>query len=251
MPELNQANPADAGGTVVADPQNPQQTDPNAGNQDAERVYAGKYKTVEDLESGYTNANRENTRMAQELARLNQQLQAAQTPKQAEKIQDKIDDLSYFDPETGKALSGYVQKQIAAALEKSQNDSRSQSEFSSQITQIWEETKKLYPEAADPNSKLYQRANQLLFERGLAKQDNSGALTLATPFAYRIAVEAAAQELSRQAPEAAATQVKRSQAGAIQGRSSKSVPQGKLTFDQYSKLSDEEKNAYDEASIRK
>lgn len=251
MPEPIQANPSNGGGVDVIDPQNPQNPDPNSGNQDAERVYAGKYKTVEDLESGYQNANRENTRMAQELARLTQQLSTAQTPKEAQKIQDKIDDLAYFDPETGKVLSSYVQKQITAALEKFQNENKSQSEFTSQVTQIWDETKKLYPEVADPNSKLYTRANEILFERGLVSKDNSGNLVLLTPFAYRIAVESAAQELSRQAPEAAATQVKKNQAGAIQGKSSKPVPQGRLTFEQYSKLSDEEKNNYDQASMRR
>ena len=135
---------------------------------------------------------------------------------------------------------------IQEALENYVQTSRSQSEFQTQVNQSWEETKKLYPDVANPQSKLYVRANEILFERGLAKvDDGSGQVQLLTPFAYRIAVEAASAELSRQAPQEAQAQTRKSQAGAVQGRASNFSPKGKLTYDQYSRLSDEEKDAYD------
>lgn len=217
-----------------------------------EKVYAGRFKTPEELEEAYRYSSQEGIRLAQELNRLKQQLQQAQTPKQVEAIQDKIDDLTqYFDPETAKVLTGYFKGMLQKELQNFQQQSKSQSEFVSQVNEIWEETKKLYPEASDPKSKLYQRANEILFERNLAEMGTDGTVKLLTPFAYRIAVEAASMELSRQAPENAQLQIKKGQATAVQGKGSKATPTGKLTYEQYQALSDEQKDAYDQAQLRK
>ena len=110
------------------------------------------------------------------------------------------------------------------------------------MSEVWEETKKLFPDVANPKSKLYIRANEILFERKLAVRDDDGTVRLLTPFAYRLAVEAASAELSRQASPSA----NKGRVGAIAGRGSKSTPQGKLTYEQYMALSADAKDAYDE-----
>jgi len=216
-----------------------------------ERLYAGRYKTPDELENAYKFSSQEGIRLAQEVQRLNGLLQQAQTPQQREAIQDKIDDLNkYFDPETAKIISGYVdrkvEKRVTEALDNYRQQTKSQSDFENQVTDVWNETKKIYPDVANPNSPLYRRANEILFERGLAEMNN-GILHLLTPFAYRIAVEAAAEESSRQAPANAELQTKKTQATAIQGKGSKSAPQGKLTYEQYKQLPDEDKDAYDQS----
>ena len=214
-----------------------------------EKLYAGKYKTPEELETAYTNSNKEATRMAQELKRLNTQLQQASTPLKKEAIQDKIDDLTkHFDPETARILTGYFDNRIKTMIESSQETSRVQGEFQKSVSDVWEETKKLFPDVANSNSKLYVRANEILFERGLAEIDANGTTRLLSPFAYRMATEAAATELGRQSSEDAGVKVKKGQANMIQGRGSKSFGGGKLTYDQYQKLSDDEKDAYDKST---
>jgi len=221
------------------------QTEANEVNQpegNEGKLYAGVFKTPEELEQGYVNSNREATRMAQEIRRLVQQ---ASTPKEKEAVAEEITDLTkHFDPETAKILSGYVKNMLKTEFSSFQESSKKQTEFQSQVSDVWEETKKEFPDAANPQSKLYSRANEILYERGLAEQTPDGGVKLLTPFAYRIAVEAASVELGKQASENAGTNAKKGQAGAIQGKGSK-TSSGKLTYDQYNKLSDDEKDAYD------
>lgn len=221
----------------------------NVNQQAEEKLYAGVFKTPEELEQGYVNSNKEATRMAQEIKRLNTALQQAATPAKREAIQDKIDDLTkYFDPDTAKILSTWTKQQIAEAISKDRESSTRDTEFRSQVSENWEETKKLFPDLTNQQSKLYVRANEILFERGLAEVDGEGNIRLLTPFAYRIATEAASIELGRLASENIGTQVKKGQAGMVQGKGSKGSGGGNLTYEQYNKLSDEEKDAYDRNS---
>ena len=214
-----------------------------------EKLYAGKYKTPEELEEAYTNSNREATRMAQELKRLNTLLQQASTPEKKEAIEEKIDDLTkHFDPETARILQGYFGNLVKSELEKLQETTRTQGEFQKQVTDVWDETKKLFPDVANPNSKLYVRANEILFERGLAEVDATGKIRLLSPFAYRMATEAAYSELGMKASEDAGVKAKKGQAGMVQGKGSKGFGGGKLTYEQYQKLSDEEKDTYDKST---
>jgi len=214
--------------------------------QQEEKLYAGRFKTPEELEGAYKNSSTEGQRLAQEVKRLQTELQRATTPAKKEVIQDKIDDLTkHFDPETARILNGYFDNLVEKKFNSYQENFRIQNEFQKQLSGVWEETKKLFPDVANPESKLYVRANEIMFERNLAELDANGNLRLLTPFAYRIATEAASVELGRQASENAPVQVKKGQAGMVQGKGSKSFGGGKLTFEQYQKLSDEEKDAYD------
>ena len=241
--------------STVENPEEQQPTGTETVTPQEEKLYAGRFKTPEELETGYKQSSQEGVRLSQEVKRLTGLLQQAQTPKEAQVIKDKIDDLAqYFDPETAKILKTYVdgavQRGIKDGLNSFQEQTRQQGEFQTQVSEIWEETKKLYPDVANPQSKLYLRANEILFERKLAEIGADGTVKLLTPFAYRIAVEAASEELGRQAPQTAETQERKGRATAVQGRASKTVPQGKLTYEQYQALSDEQKDVYDQAQTK-
>lgn len=217
---------------------------PGAQPAQEEKLYAGRFKTPEELESAYKNSSTEGQRLAQEVKRLQTELQQAKTPAKKEEIQDKIDDLAkHFDSETARILSTWTKQQIQDAIRQDRESFARDSAFQSQVSSVWEETKKLFPDVANPESKLYQRANEILFERNLAERVD-GNLRLLTPFAYRMATEAAYSELGIKASENAPTKVKKGQAGMIQGQGSKSFGGGKLTYEQFMKLSDEEKDAY-------
>lgn len=220
-----------------------------------EKLYAGRFKTPEELEESYKHSSQEGIRLAQENKRLQTELQQAQTPKEVAEIKEEIVDLNkHFDADTAKVISEYVDGKIKAGISSGLNNFKAESEgqtaFSKQVTEVWDETKKLYPEAADSKSNLYLRANEILFERGLAQTDASGQLRLLTPFAYRIAVEAASAELSRQVPGNDVLKGKKGRAGAIQGKAGGGTPQGKLSYEQYEKLSDEQKDAYDKSQAK-
>ena len=228
-------------------PKGTEETPPVTPPVEEEKLYAGKYKTPEELEAGYENSNREATRMAQEIKRLTGMVQSALTPGEKKEVEEKVTDLTkHFDPETARVLSNYFGNLVEQRLAKSSQETREQSDFQTQVSTVWEETKKLFPEAANPKSKLYIRANEILFERNLATQAADGTVQLLTPFAYRIAVEAASVELSRQTSVSG----KKGKVGAIQGPGSKVTTQGKLTYEQYMALpSDEARDAYDKAQL--
>ena len=210
-----------------------------------EKLLAGKYKTVEELEAGYSSSNSEATRMAQEINRLKQMVQSSLTPGEKQEVKEKVIDLDkHFDPETSRVLNSYFSQLVDKRVTDTAQATKEQSDFQTQVTSNWQETLKAYPEAADTKGKLYLRANEILFERGLASVDQAGKVVLVTPFAYRMAVEAASLELSKQAtPSANKTKI-----NAIAGKGGKSAPQGKLTYESYMALpSDEERDAYDQS----
>lgn len=204
------------------------------------KLFAGKYKTPEELEEAYTNSNREATRMAQELKRLNAVVQQIQSkPVNQQKPTTGFE--SFFDDDTREAIKWYIQNALAEFAQSQ----KSQTAFERQVTEVWENTKRDYPEVADPQSELYQLADKLLMENGLATYDQNGQLVLMTPHAYRIAVEAAYAQLAKKAPETQEAGMKKNRAVAVQGKTTRTIPTGKLTLEQYNKLPDEEKDRYD------
>ena len=249
----NPIDPKGAGNPVVVEEEVVEHPGGTPGAQPVEtqedKLYAGRFKTPEELEEAYKLSSGEGVRLNQELRRLQTQLQQASTPKEKAEIREEITDLTkHFDPETARILNGYVENRIKSALDGFLNQSKVQSEFQGQVSDVWKETLKLFPDVANQESKLYVRANEILFERNLAEVAPNGEIRLLTPFAYRIATEAASIELGRQASENAGTQAKKGQAGMVQGKGSKGMGAGKLTYDQYNKLSDDEKDAYDKQS---
>ncbi len=246
--------------TTEENPQEEQQTtqeeQTSTEQQQEEKLFAGRFKTAEEMETGYKESSQEGIRLAKEVTRLTTELQQAKTPKEESEIKEEFVDLNkHFDANTAKVLSGYVSEQIKKGISTGLNDYRKESDgnatFAKQVTENWEKTKELYPDAANPQSKLHIRANEILFERQLAKTDASGQVQLLTPFAYRIAVEAADAELKRQVPENDAQKGKKGRATSIQGKGGGGTSQGTLSYEQYLKLSDDAKDAYDKSQVKK
>lgn len=209
------------------------------GQQGEPRLFAGKYKTQEELEEAYINSNREATRMAQVLKQLTAQLTGKPAVKTDGSV--KVGYEEFFDKETGDALKWLIQNHLAEfATSQKSHDS-----YVRQVGEIWAQTQKDFPDVANSESELFKLADRILFERGLAERNEKGELILATPYAYRIAVEAASTILAQQAPQKQAVGLRKTQATAISGRATGFTPQGKLTPEAYGKLSDEDKDKYD------
>ncbi len=207
-----------------------------------EKLYAGRFKTPEELEEHYKLSSTEGQRLAAEVKRLQSLVKGASAqPMQPHNKQGGYD--GFFDNDTDKALEWKIQNLLTSYAQSQ----KSEESYRKQVAESWEDTKKEYPDLANQQSELFQLADKILFERGLATKDEAtGVLTLATPFAYRIAVDAAYAQLSKQAPAKQALAAKKGQATAISGRSTSGyVPTGRLTDDQYGKLSEDEKDAYD------
>ncbi len=204
------------------------------------RLLAGKYKTPEELEEAYANSNREATRMAQVLKQLTAQLTGKPTVQPDGPAKTGFE--GFFDKETGDALKWLIQNHLAEFA----TSQKSHESYTRQVSEIWAQTQKDFPDVTDSESELFKLADKILFERGLAERNDKGELVLATPYAYRIAVEAASTILAQQAPQKLAVGLKKTQATAVSGRATGFTPQGKLTPEQYDKLSDEDKDKYDQ-----
>ena len=238
-------------------PPNPQETEgqepiggqaePVGGTQGVEepRLFAGRYKTPEELEEGYKQSSNEGKRLFQEVQRLNAIVQSFQkqgTPQQGQPQGKQGGYDGFFDVDTLAALKWLINGHLTEYSQARE----SESEFQRQVSAVWEETKKEYPDLNDQNSELFQLADKILFERGLASRNDKGQLILITPYAYRIAVDTAYAQLSKQTPTRTAQAVKKGQATAVSGRATSGyVPTGRLTDEQYNKLTDEQKDAYD------
>lgn len=238
--ETQAANPS---GEEVLDPINEEQAE------ETSRLYAGKYKTPEEIEQGYIESNKEATRMAQEIKRLTRILQTNQaertpansvTPNTA-----KTNFEGFFEKDTEAALKWLVQNHITDFA----TSQKSQTTYVGQVSAIWEQTKKEYPDLNNPESELFKLADKLLFERGLAERHENGDIALVTPYAYRIAVEAASAILSREVPAKQAVSMKKNQAISVSGRATGFIPQGRLSPEAYNKLSEDDKDKYDQWSI--
>ncbi len=228
-------------------PKEPEGTPPVTPLVKEEKLYAGRFKDPEELEVAYKESSTEGQRLAGEVKRLTQMLQSSLTPGEKKEVEEKVTDLTkHFDTETARVLDGYFKSLVDNRFATNNQATKEESDFNTQVLENWEETKKLFPEVVDPKGKLYIRANEIMFERGLAKMDGK-TVVLTTPFAYRMSVEAASVELSRQTPSPGKNKL-----GAIAGKGGKSAPQGKLTYEQYQALpSDEARDAYDQTQLVK
>jgi len=223
--------------------------------QATERLYAGRYKTPDELEAGYKESQREATRMAQELKRMQQVLQSVQSkPGTSPKTEDIPDFVKAFEPETAKNLQAMIRYEAKKLVEDSLSRYSSAQTQAQQVSKLiesdWSKLCTEHPDLKNTSSKLYQTADRLLFALGLAQRDANGELSLAHPFAYRLAVNAALTELNQTSASAAGVnQPKKNLAGKVAGTGSPRTTGKKLTKEEYLRLSDEDKDAYDLASM--
>jgi len=213
-------------------------------------LYAGRTSDPKELERLYGESSNEGKRLAAEVKRLQEIVQSIQGQNRATPVQPSPNKGGYedfFDKETDAAIKWYIRNH----LNEFAQSQKSESAYQKQVADCWAETLKEYPDLNNQQSELFQLADKILFERGLATRDDSGVLILATPYAYRIAVDAAYAQLSKQAPNKQAIVAKKGQATSVSGRATGGyTPTGVLTEETYNKLSDEQKDAYDAWTVQ-
>lgn len=163
--------------------------------------------------------------------------------------------LEGYDPEFKKALSGYTQKQIKDAIAEYHKNSVFQNEYE---TGVRNSRNKALEEFGDEfefakngkmntQSPLYQLANEIIFSKyavfnpdgTFAKYNTADAEYLATCEAYAILAKRAKQQPQN-----------KGQLTAIKGKSTGSAAvKGQLSYEEYNKLSDADKDAYDLAQM--
>lgn len=131
---------------------NPEPSNPATEPQTEQPLYAGKYKSPEDLEKAYQEANAANTKMAQELASL-------KNPPLPEEKQARLDELKELGFVTKKELDNYSQVQERRQKEDKEIESLGLNEDQARIlknyaksqtdksmTECWEELSALSTE---------------------------------------------------------------------------------------------------------
>lgn len=171
------------------------------------------------------------------------------TPQQQDDV-EKI--LEGYDPDFRKSLGGYVSKQIQSALSEFQRTQASMTEYNSSmiaarskaVEEFGDEFEFAKNGKMNPDSALYKLSNEILTAKyaqfnpdgTFFRYNNPEAEYLSTVEAYAILAKR-----SKQNP-----QPDKSKLNAIQGKGSKQTGvKGKLSYDEYSKLTDEQKDAYD------
>ena len=175
-------------------------------------------------------------------------------PAQANSNEDFEKVLEGYDPEFKKALAGYTKAQIKSAIAESQKESAFLSEYNSGVqasrSKAMEEFGADFGFAKDGKmntaSPLYQLANEIITNKYAVFAPDGTFQKYTTPEAeYQATVEAYAI-LSKREKQAAAQPVNKNKLGAIQGPGSKAAGIKKaLPYEEYNKLSSDEKDAYD------
>ncbi len=159
--------------------------------------------------------------------------------------------LKGYDPEFVKALDGYTRKQIETAISQYRQESVFMTEYNSQITAARNKSMEEFGDEFDfakggkfnTESPLYKLANEILTAKYAQFNPDGTFHKYTTPDAeYMSTVEAYAiisKRAKQQPPD-------KGRLNAIQGKGSKAAGVArKLGYEEYSKLSDEQKDAYD------
>lgn len=179
-------------------------------------------------------------------------------PKQSQKPQqgdaDFEKELSEYDPDFVKRITGWTQKQIDSAIKKYREESVSMQKYNSEmldnrnkaIAEFGSEFEFAKYGKMNPNSPLYQMADQILQNKYVTFNPDGSFQKYNNPEAEYLAVVEAYAVLSRKAKTQQPDTNNKGKLGAIQGKGSKSSGIKKqLSKDEYFALSDEERDAYD------
>ncbi|HCJ67203.1 MAG TPA: hypothetical protein DHV62_07760 [Elusimicrobia bacterium] len=160
--------------------------------------------------------------------------------------------LDGYDPDFKKALVGYTQKQIKDAIAEYRKESVFMTEYNSSITAARNKAIEEFGSEFDfakggkfnPDSPLYKLANEILYQKYAQFNPDGTFHSYTSPDAeYMATVEAYAiiSKRSKQQPPQNTGKL-----NAIQGKGTKAAGvKRQLTFEEYSKLTDEQKDAYD------
>ena len=159
--------------------------------------------------------------------------------------------LEGYDPEFRKALSGYTQKQIDTAIAKYRQESVYMTEYNSQVTsarnmaleEFGTEFEFSKNGKFNTESPLYKLSNEILTAKYAQFNPDGTFHRYTTPDAEYLSTVEAYAIISKRAKQAPPDKGK---LGAIQGKGSKAAGVSrKLAYEEYSRLSTDQKDAYD------
>ncbi len=174
---------------------------------------------------------------------------------QTQVIDDPEKVLEGYDPEFRKALAGYTQKQIDNAITKYRQESVFMTEYNSQISdarnrslaEFGSEFEFAKDGKFNTESPLYKLADEILTSKYAQFNPDGTFHRYTTPDAeYMATVEAYAimAKREKQVPP------DKGKLGAIQGKGSKAAGVArKLSYEEYGKLTNEQKDAYDLSQV--
>ncbi len=159
--------------------------------------------------------------------------------------------LEGYDPEFRKALTGYTQKQINDAIAKFRQESVFMTEYNSDVTAARNKSLEEFGSEFEfskngkfnTESPLYKLANEILTAKYARFNPDGTFHSYATPEAEYLSTVEAYAIISKRAKQQPPDKGK---LGAIQGKGTKAAGVKRvLTYEEYNKLSNEQKDAYD------
>jgi hypothetical protein len=258
---LNQPNPDEQAGMTGQEGQEPQaeqeisqqQEQPQFDWESDENPYKKRYR---DSQSQITPL----VRTLQQFAEYDH-LTKTWKPKISQVVQPQQPDedferiLEGYDPEFKKALAGYTQKQIREAIEAFRRESAFLGEYNRGVQESRSRAMEEFGSEFDfvkngkmnTESPLYQLANEIVVNKYSVFNPDGTFQKYTTPDAEYLATVEAYAILARRSKQQAQPQEK-GKLSAIQGKGTRaSGVKRELTYEEYSRLSDEEKDAYDMA----
>ena len=159
--------------------------------------------------------------------------------------------LEGYDPEFRKAITGYTQKQIDTAIAKYRQESVFMTEYNSQVTAARNKSLEEFGGEFEfskngkfnTESPLYKLANEILTAKYAQFNPDGTFHSYATPDAEYLSTVEAYAIISKRAKQQTPDKGK---LGAIQGKGTKAAGVKRvLTYEEYNKLTNEQKDAYD------
>lgn len=163
--------------------------------------------------------------------------------------------LEGYDPEFRKALQGYTQKQINDAIANYRQESVFMTEYNSQVTAARNKSLEEFGDEFEfskggkfnTESPLYKLANEILTAKYAQFNPDGTFHSYKTPDAEYLSTVEAYAIISKRAKQQPPDKGK---FGAIQGKGTKAAGVKKvLAYEEYSKLSDEQKDTYDLSQV--
>lgn len=163
--------------------------------------------------------------------------------------------LEQYDPEFRKALSGYTQKQIDAAIAKYRQESVYMTEYNSQVNAARNKALEEFGDEFEfgkggkfnTESPLYKLSDEILAAKYVRFNPDGTFHSYTTPDAEYLSTVEAYAIMAKRAKQA---QPNKGQLGAIQGKGTKAAGVSrKLSYEEYNKLSNEQKDAYDLSQV--
>lgn len=237
-------------------------TQRQTGQQQEEKLLAGKYKNAEELEKAYKEQESGYDKLKNEINDMRSQLQQFQQMQQGEPFKKKEpeeDYSQYFDKDSLEIIKKISQEEAQKASREGLSGYEKMNKFQQGLIGGWQKAQSEFGSDYDfvvngkpnPESELYKRAEEILGRKYTQKFPN-GEVIFTTPDAHYLSVVEAYAQLAREGKSrksSETSQDKRKRLSNLSGKGGQPSGKGKLTQEQYLALSDAEKDAYDRQGI--